>query len=80
MLEIGSGSLAMAARRVAKAVEVWGRCLGTGIWPAYPPRVCHVEAPAWHEHRVVEAEERELAFGDVLDQVVALHAPQGDAA
>jgi len=46
----------------------------------YPPRVCHVEAPAWHEHRVVEAEARETEFGDVLDQVVALHAPQGDAA
>ncbi len=80
VLEIGPGSLAMAGRQVTKAIEVWGRCLETGIWPAYPPRVCHVEAPAWHEHRVLDAEARETEFGDVLDQYIAAFAPGGEAA
>ena len=80
VLEIGPASLAMAERRIAKAIELWGRCLETGIWPAYPPRVCHVEAPAWHEHRVLDAEAREAGFGDVVDQYIAGFAPGGEAA
>ena len=80
VLEIGPASLAVADRRIAKAIELWGKCLETGIWPAYPPRVCHVEAPAWHEHRVLDAEAREAEFGDTVDQYIAAFAPGGEHA
>jgi hypothetical protein len=36
-----------AEQQARAALEMWGRCLHSGAWPSYAPRVASVEAPAW---------------------------------
>ena len=33
---------------VPRAIETWGRCLASGHWPGYPPRIATAETPRWH--------------------------------
>lgn len=55
----GPDVVTMARKKVAYAINVWRRCLETGIWPAYPTRVCWAELPPWEETRWLLKEERE---------------------
>lgn len=36
-----------AQAKVDLALDLWSRCLGSGVWPAYPQTVQVVELPAW---------------------------------
>lgn len=57
-------ALALADRKVSRAIELWGHCLDTNEWPSYPTRVCYAEAPAWAETQWLEREVREAAVID----------------
>lgn len=46
-----------AEQQVKAALELWGQCLHEDRWPSYPPRVAHIEAPAW---AMMQWEERAL--------------------
>jgi hypothetical protein len=54
-------SLALANRKIDYAISLWRRCLATGVWPSYPARLAHVEAPGWAEAAWLERELREVA-------------------
>lgn len=59
VVELTPEALALAERQVDRAIDIWGRCLKTNDWPGYPSRVCYVDAPPWHEDRVMERESRD---------------------
>lgn len=52
-------ALDMADRKVDRALALWRWCLEQKAWPGYPARTCHVDPPAWHENRFLQAEERD---------------------
>jgi hypothetical protein len=52
-------TLALGNQKIDTAIAIWKRCLETGVWPAYPARVMHVEPPAWEETRMWERQYRE---------------------
>jgi hypothetical protein len=49
-----------AEKRVHDAIETFGECLKSGIWPGYPARVCFAELPGYLEKQLEEKELREL--------------------
>ncbi len=53
------GALDMADRKLDRALALWRWCSEQGRWPGYPSRTCHVDPPAWHENRFLQAEERD---------------------
>jgi hypothetical protein len=38
---------AFAEDRRKEALAIWGRCLKTGIWPCYSPRIHYLSPPVW---------------------------------
>lgn len=39
--------LALADRKVSRAIRDWRECLATGHWPGYPTSVCYADVPPW---------------------------------
>lgn len=37
----------LGERRWLRAVETWGKCLATNVWPGYPAGINQLAAPAW---------------------------------
>lgn len=53
------GALELADRQVARAIEIWRECRRANRWPGYPKRTCWIDAPEYHEARLMAREERE---------------------
>jgi PDDEXK-like uncharacterized protein DUF3799 len=51
-------ALALADRKVSRALTLWRHCLTTNTWPGYPQQTCYAEAPAWETSRWEEQEYR----------------------
>lgn len=51
-------SVAIAAREVDYAIQLWGYCIHKNKWPGYRGQMAWVETPAWKERAVLEREER----------------------
>lgn len=47
----------LAERKVEMAIGMWRKCVASGVWPAYPTRICYAAAPAWEIARTEEAEQ-----------------------
>lgn len=56
----GPDVLFLAEKKVQYAIDKFGECLTSGVWPAYPDKVCFAELPAWHEAQWLEKELREV--------------------
>ncbi len=41
--------LELGYSKVREAITTWQRCMASGIWPAYTPRICWMEPPAWEQ-------------------------------
>jgi hypothetical protein len=50
----GPDVLAQASDKVSYALRTWKRCMETGVWPSYDPRVATAELPGWEETRWLE--------------------------
>ena len=48
-----------ATKQVQWAIKLWGECLETNVWPAYPVAVCSAQLPPWIEAAWVEREHHE---------------------
>lgn len=48
LCELDPAARALADTKVARAIDLWGRCLRSGAWPGYPRYSVAIEAPA-HE-------------------------------
>jgi hypothetical protein len=54
VIDLAPTTIAFANEQLDWAIETWRRCLSTGEWPGYPPRVSTIEAPSWVETRWYE--------------------------
>ena len=54
----------LAARKVERAIATWQRCKATGIYPAYPSRICYAAPKPWEL-----AAEEEVNLSDVYDEL-----------
>lgn len=61
VVSLAPDAMALAEAKVERAIATWRECLATGVWPAYPRRVCWAELPGWAESQWLEREAREAA-------------------
>jgi hypothetical protein len=52
----------LAERKLALALSTWAACLKSGVFPAYPNRICHAEPPAY---ALAQFEEMEIKEDDL---------------
>lgn len=50
-----------ADKLIDKAIHVWGECLASGVWPAYPKQTVQIGLPSYYINRIDEIAEREAA-------------------
>jgi hypothetical protein len=61
VVEMGEAALTMGRKKIDAAVAIWRRCMETGQWPAYPPRIIVPEYPSYKETQWLEREENEFS-------------------
>ncbi len=61
--ELTESYLRIGDWRNQRAVEIWKRCMETGIWPGYPEEVQRLDAPRWLEIEHEEQLEMEAEGG-----------------
>ena len=59
VFSLAPDALALADAKLEYAIATWRQCLRTGVWPAYPRRVCYVQAPPWGEAQWADREYRD---------------------
>lgn len=59
VFDVGPDALAIADAKIDWALALWRKCLTSNTWPAYPQRLCTIEAPPWAEAQWLEREARE---------------------
>lgn len=55
--EVGEALLHMGRKRLQTGLSIWGECMRTGLWPAYPIGTMKPEMPGWVEKKWLEAEQ-----------------------
>jgi len=48
-----------ADREVERGMRLWGRCMASSQWPAYPPDIAYMGAPGWLERQGLERDLRD---------------------
>ena len=78
VIELGSVFMEVAKMRRKRALTVWGRCLASNIWPAWPTKTLILDCPEWHERQMTDAKDADR-HGDVdlLDLCRRWQAPEG---
>jgi len=59
VVELDAAAQEIGRKKVAYAIDVWGRCLSTGNWPGYPSKIATVEYPSFAENAWLARELRE---------------------
>jgi hypothetical protein len=62
LFDLSSAKADIAERRVERAIQTWGECLATNVWPSYDGQIHTIDVQGWE---LAQAEE-ELA-GDLTD-------------
>jgi hypothetical protein len=75
IIELSPAALAMAERKVERALQIWRECRTKNLWPGYPPRVCYVDPPVWDEKEWIEREEREPMNDDMIETLADWQRP-----
>jgi hypothetical protein len=57
--EIGEAALTIGRKQIDYSINIWRRCVETGIWPAYPLRIIRPELPGWSETSWINREASE---------------------
>lgn len=84
VVELGFEALEMAAKKTARAREIWGNCTASGFWPGYRSEVVQIELPAyfherWLEQESMAADHKRATGADILDYARRWQAPQAIA-
>lgn len=59
--ELSDDVMEMGRRKLEYAVNIWRRCMLSGVWPAYPADIHYPEYPAWAETGWLNREIHEAA-------------------
>jgi len=57
---LGPDALMLAEKKVLWAIEKFGQCLESGIWPGYPTDVCYASLPVYLENQWLQKESKEV--------------------
>lgn len=55
-VELTEAVMTLGRKEVQRAIDIWGCCMETDEWPAYPAKVCFPEMPTWRETQVLARE------------------------
>lgn len=82
VVELGRDTLDLAARKIARAREMWRMCLTRNEWPGYPAGVHMIDLPAWEfqrwlERESVEEDHKRRTGADILEAAMRFQHPQG---
>ena len=47
VIELGAGTLLIAGKKIARAREMWDKCMQANQWPGYPLGVKRVDPANW---------------------------------
>lgn len=64
VIGLAPNALALAEKKIRRALDLWRECVTTGDWPGYPNRTCYAELPAYLEAQWLERELRDDQFKD----------------
>jgi hypothetical protein len=56
VIGLGPEAMALAQRKVTRAIALWRECLARDVWPGYPTRTCWADLPPWEATRWLERE------------------------
>lgn len=59
VIGLAPGALDLADRQVERAIAIWSECRRENRWPGYPTRTCWIDAPEWHEAKLMARETRD---------------------
>lgn len=59
VVELDAAAREIGRKKVAYALDLWGRCLTSGNWPGYPAQIATVEYPPFAENAWLARELRE---------------------
>lgn len=51
LVGLDPSGLALGDEKCGAGLRRWQECVRTGVWPAYPNRVCYPELPVWERNR-----------------------------
>lgn len=82
VVELGSETLTIARKKIARAREMWRICLRDQSWPGYPPGVHRMDLPAWAierwlERESAEADHKQRHGADIIEAARLWQAPEG---
>lgn len=82
VVELGSETLTIASKKIARAREMWRICLRDQSWPGYPPGIHRVDLPAWAierwlERESAEADHKQRHGADIIEAARLWQAPEG---
>lgn len=61
VIELTGAPLTMGRKQLDRAVEIWGQCMRSGIWPGYPLDIVTPEWPGWAEQQWLDREIKDAA-------------------
>lgn len=56
----------LGGQKIMAALDMWQHCKNISYWPAYPPRVCYPEIPAYVDAQWEAQQQNGIDFYDVL--------------
>lgn len=59
VVTLDPAAVALAERKVARALAIWRECMKTGVWPGYSERMAWAEPLPWDEQKFAELEAME---------------------
>ena len=82
VVELGSDTLELSSRKIARAREAWALCLSRGEWPGYPLGIQRIDLPAWAVERWLEqesvaADHKKRTGSDILEAAMRFQSPEG---
>lgn len=85
VVELGSDTLTVARKKIARAREMWRICLRNNNWPGYPLGIHRVDLPVWAIERWLERESYEADIKretgrDVLEAAYLAQSPENHEA
>lgn len=75
LVQLTPAAVAMAQRKVDRALQIWRECRAKNLWPGYPARVCYVDPPPHEERRWLEREEREPMDPNMVERLLDWQRP-----
>ena len=60
VIQLDSEATEIAARKIDKAIALWGECLKLGNWPGYSNKITRIGVPNYYTQAWLEAEYKEM--------------------